>query len=409
MRGNNKPAGGTKAESPTPVILCLVHRILWQRVSNLVNKLALLLHKCWFTQDSRNKSENDWCQGRGFSLVASKQRSVAYGNKVMDTRLPQPAGCGDKYDVSGWCFGHMLNAFCKFFNKYPSPDAKASPSPARGEGLHRPWCDKILGTGPSMTGGRGAGFVRLLRRCTPRNDAVTNGEGMHRPWGDKILGTDCAPRPSMTGARGANPLGRSMIEMLGVLAIIGVLSVGGIAGYSKAMEKWKVNQLISEYTHFMFGAIEHADDIRKVPNGSGYADIMQSLNAIPTSWTYDNASNVHDRLNNRIQLWRGGSDLVFEIYLLEEYEAKDSYSLTEQRIQLCRELFLNFVQPLSEFVDYSYVWRGGAQTLNPLWYGNKYCGADKICLKNVTIAEINAACHTCGDNARGTCSIVITY
>ena len=37
--------------------------------------------------------------------------------------------------------------------------------------------------------------------------------------------------------------GRSMIEMLGVLAIIGVLSVGGIAGYSKAMEKWKINQV----------------------------------------------------------------------------------------------------------------------------------------------------------------------
>ena len=28
---------------------------------------------------------------------------VAFGNKVMDTRLPQPAGCGDKYDVSVWC------------------------------------------------------------------------------------------------------------------------------------------------------------------------------------------------------------------------------------------------------------------------------------------------------------------
>ena len=35
--------------------------------------------------------------------------------------------------------------------------------------------------------------------------------------------------------------GRSMIEMLGVLAIIGVLSVGGIAGYTKAMMKSKVN------------------------------------------------------------------------------------------------------------------------------------------------------------------------
>lgn len=40
--------------------------------------------------------------------------------------------------------------------------------------------------------------------------------------------------------------GRSMIEMLGVLAIVGVLSVGGIAGYSKAMEKAKNNMLISQ-------------------------------------------------------------------------------------------------------------------------------------------------------------------
>ena len=37
-----------------------------------------------------------------------------------------------------------------------------------------------------------------------------------------------------------NQFGRSMIEMLGVLAIIGVLSVGGIFGYSKAMMTWKI-------------------------------------------------------------------------------------------------------------------------------------------------------------------------
>ena len=38
--------------------------------------------------------------------------------------------------------------------------------------------------------------------------------------------------------------GRSMIEMLGVLAIIGILSAGGIAGYSTAMQSYKGNQLI---------------------------------------------------------------------------------------------------------------------------------------------------------------------
>lgn len=43
-----------------------------------------------------------------------------------------------------------------------------------------------------------------------------------------------------------NEQGRSMIEMLGVLAIVGVLSVGGIAGYSKAMGKFKTNKLIDQ-------------------------------------------------------------------------------------------------------------------------------------------------------------------
>lgn len=45
-----------------------------------------------------------------------------------------------------------------------------------------------------------------------------------------------------------NQSGRSMIEMLGVLAIIGVLSVGGIAGYSKAMAKYKLTRAQDQIT-----------------------------------------------------------------------------------------------------------------------------------------------------------------
>ena len=40
--------------------------------------------------------------------------------------------------------------------------------------------------------------------------------------------------------------GRSMVEMLGVLAIVGVLSIGGIAGYSKAMAKYKLNKTLDQ-------------------------------------------------------------------------------------------------------------------------------------------------------------------
>ena len=50
-----------------------------------------------------------------------------------------------------------------------------------------------------------------------------------------------------------NQSGRSMIEMLGVLAIVGVLSVGGIAGYSKAMQKYRVNKTIDQITQISNG------------------------------------------------------------------------------------------------------------------------------------------------------------
>ena len=41
-----------------------------------------------------------------------------------------------------------------------------------------------------------------------------------------------------------NESGRSMVEMLGVLAIIGVLSVGGIAGYTMAMRSYQANEIL---------------------------------------------------------------------------------------------------------------------------------------------------------------------
>ncbi|MBR4927197.1 MAG: hypothetical protein IKY98_02600 [Alphaproteobacteria bacterium] len=40
--------------------------------------------------------------------------------------------------------------------------------------------------------------------------------------------------------------GRSMVEMLGVLAVIGVSSIGGIMGYSYSMDKYRANQTVND-------------------------------------------------------------------------------------------------------------------------------------------------------------------
>ena len=60
--------------------------------------------------------------------------------------------------------------------------------------------------------------------------------------------------------------GRSMVEMLGVLAIIGVLSVGGIAGYSLGMRKHRANQIADTVSKFAF--VSYNECQKKILDGT---------------------------------------------------------------------------------------------------------------------------------------------
>lgn len=74
--------------------------------------------------------------------------------------------------------------------------------------------------------------------------------------------------------------GRSMVEMLGVLAIIGVLSVGGISGYSKAMAKYKLTKAQDQLSMLLI-------NIRTAfASSSSYEDLSNktavALNIVPS-------------------------------------------------------------------------------------------------------------------------------
>ena len=56
-----------------------------------------------------------------------------------------------------------------------------------------------------------------------------------------------------------NESGRSMTEMLGVLAIIGTLSISGIAGYTYAMNKHRANEIISSVSKMAMTATTEID------------------------------------------------------------------------------------------------------------------------------------------------------
>lgn len=98
--------------------------------------------------------------------------------------------------------------------------------------------------------------------------------------------------------------GRSMIEMLGVLAIVGVLSVGGIAGYTKAMKKIRSEKTAEQINELVM-------NIRNLfVNQDGFANISQELlikaGAVPVSM-YDPAK-PSKRLTNAF----GGEVYIFE-------------------------------------------------------------------------------------------------
>ena len=100
-----------------------------------------------------------------------------------------------------------------------------------------------------------------------------------------------------------NCTGRSMIEMLGVLAIIGVLSVGGIAGYSKAMEKFKINKMIDEYSYLINGLLEYKDNLIKSNPAEGSIklyDFILAANLVPPSWTTENTWAMTDTVGNTV-------------------------------------------------------------------------------------------------------------
>ena len=116
-------------------------------------------------------------------------------------------------------------------------------------------------------------------------------------------------------SRYAQETGRSMVEMLGVLAIIGVLSVGGIAGYSKAMFKYKLNQTLDVLSHALARLVE-IDSLNMYRTEIVEPEDIIKYGIIPDCESKDGACQLP--LNNvqlRLGLWgfTEGNEGVFQI------------------------------------------------------------------------------------------------
>ena len=202
-------------------------------------------------------------------------------------------------------------------------------------------------------------------------------------------------------------LGRSMIEMLGVLAIIAVLSVGGIAGYSKAMEQFKINKTLDGYNMLIFSLLEHIDELKRSTKASTNINIetLLAINAIPKSWMHDGTYNIIDSYGNLAHVWTqmytnpDHKDLIIDIYLSAPTKNSDGITVTENfSIPFCRKLFQNLFLPLHYEVRSASVYKSNKTTATSssyIFWGDKYCYGSRNCMNNATPEKINEACNFC--------------
>ena len=110
--------------------------------------------------------------------------------------------------------------------------------------------------------------------------------------------------------------GRSMIEMLGVLAIIGVLSVGGIQGFSKALDMYHWNKALGEWrllinTLDRYRSQLHINDQTVANSEVSLVPILLAIGDLPNEMKIDNIDYlIKDSLNNKLFVYSHGTGYI---------------------------------------------------------------------------------------------------
>ena len=181
--------------------------------------------------------------------------------------------------------------------------------------------------------------------------------------------------------------GRSMVEMLGVLAIIGVLSVGAIAGYSKAMMKYKVNKIVQNHSYFIARLAEYENLKEKDGNLAPY---LSKLSLFPDNFTIlsDGATIESNGLTFRPFV---RSRFVIDYYL----SAVNPSSNQTFNVKLCTSLILNLAIPLHDSIYMVWLYRGEGNSYGSSFYGDSECTETRTCLKDVALNNVYSLCNEC--------------
>ena len=189
--------------------------------------------------------------------------------------------------------------------------------------------------------------------------------------------------------------GRSMVEMLGVLAIIGVLSVGAVAGYNKAMMKYKLNKQAEQIGWLLNTMYRHRLSFGKHPQHMSLVPYFKKLGEIPQEMIKDNSSSLYDRFGSfvRINTTYCRNDMCSQFRLRYSTSSSENFAICQNLLTVAKE-FHNDIYSTGVFKS-----NGSTTSYANEYKGDKFCTNN--CIRNITQEQIYNQCKYCDEGSTG--------
>ncbi|MBO5441392.1 MAG: hypothetical protein J6A09_02360 [Alphaproteobacteria bacterium] len=176
-----------------------------------------------------------------------------------------------------------------------------------------------------------------------------------------------------------NEKGRSMIEMLGVLAIVGILSVGAISAYQKAMVKHEANKFIEGIAQVVQNFTLYSKDWKKLAKNE---DTLVSVGQY-----MKNAGFVPKSLSKETMYFGAYPNRIFF-----NFNVKPKAGYQEK----CQMLFTQVFIPYGDTILYihRYGRDEGGNSINDKFYkGRAECRSTEKCIPDFKFEDIINVCQ----------------
>lgn len=213
------------------------------------------------------------------------------------------------------------------------------------------------------------------------------------------------PRPRGSNPAAAAQCGRSMIEMLGVLSIVGILSVGSIYHLGRILTEYRQIRIAEEYAWLVQNIVADFNALRFPKDQRNIGSYIAKSPLMPAGWKLKRGYLQND-MGQVLFLQDSGSRK-----LQINFEMAKKQGMTPNQKGLCRILFNNVLRPLASEIYMAANYWGNDHALP--FYGTNYCNnGNKKCLSRISAEEIEEQCALClGEEGefRTNCAVVMFF